>query len=665
MSTMTHEQQGIIGHDSGALLVVAAPGSGKTAVLCERFGELMRKGVNPQKIFCLTFTRTAAQEMVGRVARLGRIDYSLLWPQICTYHALGLRILQRESREGNLSFTLDEKRPVAREGKQKRMIENALRPGIDYATARRYIALNKRRFIGPQQALIAAKDHREKTLANIYAEYERQLHQEGMLDYDSMISETCQLFGARPDILAKYQDRCEHIQVDEFQDTSPAQQAFSVLLGAKVKSFVAVGDPNQSIYGFAGANPRGMETFGQAFPGHKVAYLSHNWRSTKSIVDLYSKAINQTSGVLGGPGRPHTTGRGDGKVPVVAAFKSPGEEAAWILEQVAVRSSKKSGRYGDFAILARTNRQLREMEDRCVRAGIPYKSPGCGFYGRTEVRLPIAFLRMLDNPNATETVRCECRRGDCGQCTDGLRDVWIAQRIARSGLDCARYIVPKVIVSIEQSVARNSSKMFDEMAAFTDPRKNVERAVKNLHYLISGLKEECASLPLSKQVELIYERTGYLDWLKHNEELDEGDNSRTENALELVNAAKAFESREAFLEFIASTDDAPRRQDGATRRLDAVTLSTVHQAKGKEWNVVFVAGLTDGLFPHKDGDPAEENRLLYVALSRAKDELYLTEYGKPAPFLEQELAEFDALKKKDGKLAPEELGILASKLAHP
>jgi DNA helicase-2/ATP-dependent DNA helicase PcrA len=512
---------------------------------------------------------------------------------------------------------------------------------------RKFIALNKRRFVSPEDAGMAAvtsKDYREKALAEVYAEYERQLKADGVLDYDSLIYEAYKLLAGNPEILAKYQERCEHLQVDEFQDTSPAEQKFSILIASKAKSFVAVGDFFQSIYGFRGANCTAMLDFGKWFPKHDVAYLSRNFRSTKNVIDAFRRAAPDTTGPAAALLLGIATGNGAGKPPTSQLFIDKSSESDWIFKQLDDQILDGDRRCGDFAILARTNRQLRPMEDLCIQHGFPYSSPGCGFYGRTEVRLALAFLRLVEDPNAIESRLCECRKGDCGKCKDGYAESWAGRTIARSGLDCVRYLVPYVVSSLELKAAEiaketgGKPKPYEQLMVFADPRKNVERALWGFYDLIETLRSNCVGLPVHKQLELIYHRTRLIDWLRRNEEIDEGDNGRADNILELVEAAKKFETRAEFLNHVAETDKIPRREGGATRRLDAITLSTVHRAKGKEWNVVFVSGLTDGLFPHKDGDKDEEARLLYVAISRAKEEVYLTGHGKPAPFLAEELA---------------------------
>jgi len=210
-----------------------------------------------------------------------------------------------------------------------------------------------------------------------------------------------------------------------------------------------------------------------------------------------------------------------------------------------------------------------------------------------------------------------------------MRQAWIGQRVARSGLECVRYISPPVITAVETS----SDNPYQAMTQYTDSRHHIERSVRNFYYMIEDLKWACEGHPPVKQLEIIYDRTGFIDWLRKNEDIDEGDNSRADNAMELVRAASRFAGRKEFLNFVAATEQVSRRHTSRRVSEDKLTLSTVHRAKGGEWSVVFVAGLNEGLFPHKSGDPDEEARLLYVALSRAKDELHVSGYGKPAPFL--------------------------------
>ncbi len=627
-------QAEIVGHRDGALLVLAGPGTGKTFTLCKYYESLVREGVDAQKIICLTFTRSAADQMKTRVARELKLDRRELGRQFGTYHSLGLRILLKEKDRGNLPFELDEERPVVREGRAKRLVENCLRPGIFYKDARAYIALQKRRFVTPEESLASASSYRDKAMAEIYTEYERRLREDRSVDYESMIFEAYKLLSGKPEILDYYQSKLEYLIVDEFQDTSPGQQKLSALLGSKGKAFVAVGDYFQGIFSFAGGDCSVIRNFGEFFPGHSTRFLAQNYRSTKRIIECFTQAAPASSGASAELLRKLNTENPMGEPPVFKALDSPEKEAQYVFERIAeLRSAKNRRRLGDFALLFRTNRQMRFAEDNCIARNWPYRSPGCGFYGRTEVRLALAFLKMLEDPNAFESSRCRCRNG-CDQCKDGYRRNWVAQRIARSGLECVRYLVPTLMSKVVES---SPMAPYEALPTYKDTRPSVERTLRNFYYLFEDLKQACDGKSVSDQLLTIYEKVDLSGWLRNNEEIDEGDNSRVENILELARAADRFSGRAEFLHHVGQMDRVPRRHDPRGPRGDALTLSTIHSAKGLEWPVVFVCGVTEGVLPHKDGELEEEQRILYVALSRAKSELYVTSAGKPSDFLARNL----------------------------
>ena len=558
---LSPEQRQVAEFGKGILLVLAGPGSGKTRALCGRFAYLLGQGNPWQDLLCLTFTRTAAKEMVDRLATETGISQSALSSRIMTYHAFGMRVLHSSGL-----LPADNQRAVVPGAKQKALICRVLGPGIDYADAKAFIVLAKRRFRTPVETLADAPDYRTKVLANIYADYQAALHRAKQIDYDDQIFEAWRWLDSNPDALARVRARTHHVMVDEFQDTTPAQQALSELLGKTAESFVAVGDPNQSIFGFAGAAPSVIQNFKQEFPNSKVLYLAGNHRSTKQIIHQFAVvAPDEGARVLNSKMLEAAQNAPSGPSVESSTFPTPDAEVEGILDEI----SRQKLDYTDCALLFRTNRQIRVAEDECAKRGIPYQTVAASFYARPEIKLTLAFLQMIGNPDAYIE-------------TDGHGREWAEAIIFRSGLS-------------------------------------------RLQPLIRTLRHQGAGLSVSEQLELICLQTRLPEWLKRNEEIDDGDNHRAENVLELIGVAQGFQDQSDFLKFCRERTINPPNAEG-------LTLSTIHRAKGREWDAVFVCGVTDGLLPHKDGDIAEERRLLYVALSRAKRYLHISCSGHPSEF---------------------------------
>lgn len=635
MLTPNPAQKEVIEHESGAMLALAGPGTGKTAVLVQRFVELARRGDDPAKIFCLTFTQSAAREMIYRISRQLNIDMESLADQVCTYHRLGRRILLKER-----PIKLRQEHFVVRKGRAKRLIEQSLQPGLDYKEVRSYIVLQKRSFVTPEQALADGKDYRDRILAEIYAQYQVALRNDEVIDFEDMIFETYRLFQDKPELAKRYASRISHLMIDEFQDTNKAQQALSMVLGQEAKSFLAVGDYYQSIYGFAGADCSVIQRFKEFFPVHETKFLAQNYRSTKRIVDCTREAAPHVEGAPADLLQKLHTQNQNGAPVEFAVLETPEKEADFVFEVLEDAVQRKRP-LSNYALLFRTNRQMRIAEEQCVMRGWQYRSPGCGYWGRMEVRLVVAFLWMLENPNFHERVRCYCRRdaGECLECKgSGWREQWIGYRITRSGLDCVRYLTRDIVRDIIAKYKKEPWLGFKELADQSPDREDAaRRSAKSFYLFIEHLRELCVGEPLSEQIRIALEQTRIVGWLNRNEELDEGDNERTSNVNELLVATGRFAGRDKFLGFVQSLETVPRRHQSNVRG-NVLTLSTIHRAKGQEWPTVFVCGVTEGLLPHKDGEPEEEQRLLYVALSRAKSNLFVLSSGKPSDFLARKVA---------------------------
>ena len=562
----------------GPLLVLAGAGSGKTRVLTHRIAYLIEeKKVNPWNIMAITFTNKAAGEMRERVDRLVGEKSDSIW--VSTFHSSCVKILRRfiENLGYSRSFTIydaDDQRTLMKqilkkmELDPKQFRDRAMLSAISNA---------KNELIGPEEFRLNAEgDWREKKTAEVYAMYQEELRKNNALDFDDLIFKTVDLFRTNPDVLEYYQERFLYIMVDEYQDTNTAQFQLVSLLAGKYKNLCVVGDDDQSIYKFRGANIGNILDFESTFPGARVIKLEQNYRSTGNI-------LNAANGVIcNNQGRKEKTlwtAREEGEPVILRQYEQAGEEAAGIVKEI-LESGKD---YRDFAVLYRTNAQSRILEEQCVAANLPYRLVGgVNFYQRKEIKDVLAYLKTIAN----------------GQ------DDLAVQRIIN---------VPKRGIG-GVSIGKAAGKVLaftGQIAAF---RSHLERG--------GSIKE---------LIEEILEDTGYRKELEDEDDIEA--ETRLENIQELMNKAVSYtdgsENPELseFLEEVALVSDVDRMDDSQSR----VTLMTLHSAKGLEFPVVYLTGMEDGLFPsmmsiaaNDETELEEERRLCYVGITRAMDRLVLT-----------------------------------------
>lgn len=608
----------------GAVLVLAGAGSGKTRMLTARIAHLIEEeSVHPWNILAVTFTNKAAREMRERLEGMTH-GGQYVW--CSTFHSLCVRILRREAEHIGYSknFTIYDEEDSGRILKsclaKAQLSEDSFAPKF----VRAQISRAKDKMIPPSEfARWYGDDFRAEKLAQIYAMYQNALREAGAMDFDDLILNTLMLFQQNQDVLTAYSARFQYVHVDEYQDTSQAQYMLIRLLSSYYGNICVVGDDDQSIYGWRGADIRNILDFEHDFPGAKVIRLEQNYRSTKSILDMANAVI--ANNAQRKPKKLWTENE-QGAKPVLCAFENANDEADFIASEIA-RLVREDGRaYNEVAIFYRTHAQSRLLGQSLVRNNIPYRVyGGVGFWQRKEVKDAMAYLKLLVNPDDAVSIR---------------RIINVPKR----GIgDAAVDALEALAAEREESLLAAAMDFADAPDAPSRMKKPIARFAELMAEL-SVLSELSGVSELAQQVIL---KTGLLEMYNPD---DEEDMARRENLTELVTAAKQFESEwelgvrtftdeEAESEQIEQTE--PTLNDwlmsvslesdvaGEEETTGSVTLMTIHGAKGLEFPVVFLTGLEEGVFPHAraledEVQLQEERRLCYVGITRARELLYLT-----------------------------------------
>jgi len=593
-------QRRAVTHRGGPLLVVAGAGSGKTRVLTHRVAHLIASGdATPWEILAITFTNKAADEMRERLVRLVGPVAGRMW--VSTFHAACVRILRAHAdRLGyRRSFTIYD------DADSRRLVEHIMRDlNIDAKklpsrSVQAAISGAKSELADARAYAGAAVSVFERRMADVYLEYEQRLAAASAMDFDDLLLRTVILFRQAPDVLDSYRTRFKHVLVDEFQDTNRAQNEIVLMLAAEHHNICVVGDSDQSIFGWRGADIRNIFEFEEAFPDAAVIPLEQNYRSTKTILDAANAVIANNVTRLpkdlwteGGPGDPIVRYRAEDEY----------DEAVWVATEIGRLREFEGFDYGDVAVFYRTNAQSRALEEELVRAAISYKVVGgTRFYDRREVKDILAYLRLLTNPSDEVSAR---------------RIV----NVPRRGVGDA---------SVERLAkwARANGMSFGDALGHTEEAGVTGKAAKGsaeLRVLVDDLRRmvESGAGP-GDVVEAVATRTGYRAELEAESTIEA--HGRLENIAELAGAAGEYGSLDEFLESVALVSDADELDAGDGR----VSLMTLHTAKGLEFPAVFLVGLEDGVFPHMRAldDPAqleEERRLCYVGITRARRQLYVT-----------------------------------------
>jgi DNA helicase II / ATP-dependent DNA helicase PcrA len=607
-------QRDAVVHPGGPLLVVAGAGSGKTKVLTSRIGWLISQGCSPFEILAITFTNKAADEMRHRVSAIVGPVAEKMW--VSTFHSACMRILRRDAHRLGYGKTFT----IYDQSDAVRLVQYVLRdlnvdpkkfaPRAVHAT----ISAAKNDLVDAATFAARAANIYERKIGEIFTEYQRRLLAASAMDFDDLLVQTVRLLQTEPEVLDHYQKRFKHLLVDEYQDTNRAQNEFVLLLGAKHRNVTVVGDSDQSIYRFRGADIRNILEFEEAFGDATVVILDQNYRSSQNILDAANAVISNNVSrkpkalwTSAGPGLPITRYHAEDER----------DEAGWIVREMARLHQSDGFKWSDFAVFYRTNASSRVVEEQLVRVGVPYKViGGTKFYDRKEIKDVLAYLRAVANPDdevSLKRVINTPKRG-IGETSVGRLDAW----------------------------ARSTGRKFGEALLFGEAAGLTGKALTGVNAFVSLLEDlRMLMNPVSegmlqltepaKPSELLQEvldRTGYVAELEAENTIESA--GRLENLGELLGQSKDFELLEDFLESVSLVADSDEL-DGVEGSGDdtQVILMTLHTAKGLEFPVVFLVGLEDGVFPHirSLGEPdelEEERRLAYVGITRARQRLYLT-----------------------------------------
>jgi len=594
------QHEAVLHHD-GPLLIIAGAGSGKTRVLTHRIAHLIQEhGFSPFEILAITFTNKAADEMKHRVGALVGPVAQKMW--VSTFHSACVRILRRDGGrlEFPSSFTIyDQADAVRLTGYVVRDLgldPKRFPPRSVHAT----ISAAKNDFVTAAEYKARGHGIFERKIADVYVEYQARLLRAGAMDFDDLLLNTALLLRGHPDVLEHYQRRFRHVLVDEYQDTNRVQNELVLQLASQHRNVCVVGDADQSIYAFRGADMNNILEFEEAFPDTTVIVLEQNYRSTQTILDAANAVIANNAAR-----KPKELWTESGAGQLIVRYHADDEvdEAQWIGHEIS-RLHDEGERWGDTAVFYRTNAMSRVVEEQLFRIGVPYKVVGgTRFYDRREIKDALAYVKAIVNPTdevSLKRVLNVPKRG-IGDSTIARLDVW----------------------------ARGRGVPFIDALRHAEGAGVTGRAVRGIADFLT-LRDTLGALAIegdnpSTLLQAILDRSGYLAEL-HAEHSVESE-GRLENLSELVGVAQDFETIAEFLEqvsLVADTDELPEGADDS-----AVVLMTLHAAKGLEFPNVFLVGMEDGVFPHLRslGEPREleeERRLAYVGITRARQRLYLT-----------------------------------------
>lgn len=606
--TLNPMQQEAVFHTEGPLLVLAGAGSGKTRVLTHRIAYLIEeKQVKPWNIMAITFTNKAAAEMRERVDQIVGFGSESIW--VSTFHSSCVRILRRhiEYLGYSTNFTIydgDDQKTLMKQVFKKLDVDT--KQFKERAVLSR-ISSAKDEMITPEEfELNVGGDFREKKIAQIYKEYQKELKKNNALDFDDLILKTVELFQNVPEVLDYYQEKFRYIMVDEYQDTNLVQFKLVDLLAAKYRNICVVGDDDQSIYKFRGANIENILSFEKAFPGAKVIKLEQNYRSTQNILNAANEVIRNNRGRKD---KTLWTANEEGETARFMQFDTAYEEADAIAKDIRREKEENHCDYSDFAVLYRTNAQSRLLEEKFILYSIPYRLVGgVNFYQRKEIKDILCYLKTIAN---------------------GLDDLAVQRivNVPKRGIGATSIGKVTIFASANSMSFYNAllrakavptlGKAADKIAGFTDQ--------------IENFKAKMPELTIKELIEVILEETGYKKELEAEGEIEA--ETRLQNIEELINKAVSYSETakeptlDGFLEEVALVADVDNVDDSENR----VILMTLHSAKGLEFPYVYLSGLEDGLFPSSmsimsdDRDAVEEERrLCYVGITRARQRLTLT-----------------------------------------
>ncbi len=628
LTVLNEQQRQAAEHLNGPLLILAGAGSGKTRTMTYRIANLLDHGVPAWQILALTFTNKAAREMKNRIGALvGEAVAEDMW--VGTFHSICVHILRRDIEKIGYqrSFTIyddDDQLRVIKDWLKQLKIDDKILSARD---VRNIISDSKNKLMTPDEWFRASdKAYRDQQIHDVYVRYEQTLRDNNALDFDDLLMKTLQLLMDHPPVLEYYQKRFKYVHVDEYQDTNMAQYEIVRLITAESHQLCVVGDDDQSIYGWRGADIRNILNFEKDYPDCKVIKLEQNYRSTSTILDAANQVIAHNEGRKE---KALWTENAQGEKIKLYSAGDEREEAAWISGQI--RQMHEHGwPYAEMAVLYRLHAQSRILEEMLVRAGIPYRVyGGTRFYERREIKDILAYLRVIENPSDTVSLK----------------------RIINMP---RRSIGDTTVSQLETQAMSENVPMF---SILSDPPEalssRARRCVMDFAQMMFGLMGRKDSMPLDEFVQTILDETGLINQLE--KEPEEAYQTRRENLMEFVGAAREYIDRaeaedrslEAFLENVALITDLDRQEDAP----QFVTLMTLHSAKGLEFDAVFMAGMEENVFPsyraiNEDDRLEEERRLAYVGITRARKQLCLTlarqrtifnqiSYNRPSRFISE------------------------------
>ena len=621
LTGLNKEQQQAVQHTEGPLLILAGAGSGKTKVLTVRIAHLLAQGVNPYEILAITFTNKAAKEMKSRVEGLVGDVANRIW--LSTFHSFCAKFLRFELDNFlgyNSNFTIydtSDSQAVIKAALKALNLDDKYYP-VGAMIAAISDAKNKLLFASDFRK--QARDFYQQKVADVYEYYERELRKNNALDFDDLLLVAVKLLQSNEAVLDKYSKRFRYVMIDEYQDTNHAQYLLAKLLASHWKNIAVVGDADQSIYAWRGADIQNILDFEKDYPNCISIKLEQNYRSTKIILDAANAVIENNEGR---PKKNLWTDKTEGAKIQHFTAQSEHEEAAFIGDTIAKKHDIHGVPYGDMAILYRTNAQSRVLEEALIKRALPYiMVGGTKFYDRKEIKDVLAYLRVLYNP------------------FDDLSLLRIINVPKRS-------IGATTVAKLQDYARANGTSLFmtlTQLHLVDSIKGKTKEKLEEFGILIFTLVAEMEDRTVLDILESILDRTGYLAQLE--ESTDPQDQARAENIGELLSVAKDFQDTnpsgtvEDFLEQVALVNDV----DSFEQEESKVTLMTLHAAKGLEFPIVFLGGLEEGLFPHSrtlmnPEEIEEERRLAYVGITRAEKELYIsnattrTVFGRTSSYL--------------------------------
>lgn len=621
LTGLNKEQQQAVQHTEGPLLILAGAGSGKTKVLTVRIAHLLAQGVNPYEILAITFTNKAAKEMKSRVEGLVGDVANRIW--LSTFHSFCAKFLRFELDNFlgyNSNFTIydtSDSQAVIKAALKALNLDDKYYPVGAMIGA---ISDAKNKLLFASDFRKQARDFYQQKVADVYEYYERELRKNNALDFDDLLLVAVKLLQSNEAVLDKYSKRFRYVMIDEYQDTNHAQYLLAKLLASHWKNIAVVGDADQSIYAWRGADIQNILDFEKDYPNCTSIKLEQNYRSTKIILDAANAVIENNEGR---PKKNLWTDKTEGAKIQHFTAQSEHEEAAFIGDTIAKKHDIHGVPYGDMAILYRTNAQSRVLEESLIKRALPYTMVGgTKFYDRKEIKDVLAYLRVLYNP------------------FDDLSLLRIINVPKRS-------IGATTVAKLQDYARANGTSLFmtlTQLHLVDTIKGKTKEKLEEFGILIFTLVAEMEDKTVLDILESILDRTGYLAQLE--ESTDPQDQARAENIGELLSVAKDFQDTnpngtvEDFLEQVALVNDV----DSFEQEESKVTLMTLHAAKGLEFPIVFLGGLEEGLFPHSrtlmnPEEIEEERRLAYVGITRAEKELYIsnattrTVFGRTSSYL--------------------------------